>query len=224
MESRYERKFLIENLNYHEVKNILILNNMKFSRSFEDRYINNIYLDDMNLSNYRDNIEGNTIRSKTRIRWYGDLLGINSGPNLEIKKKRGEVGFKEKLQLNDFNFDEEFQSQIEGIRNNLKDMEKLHLISQLRPTLVNRYKRSYYVSYDGDFRITLDQNLEFFPFFNKKISLFQRYENKRMLIVELKYSKNVSNNANDISNQFPFRLTKSSKYIMGIDKIRPYFF
>ena len=197
---------------------------MKFSRSFEDRYINNIYLDDMNLSNYRDNIEGNTIRSKTRIRWYGDLLGINSGPNLEIKKKRGEVGFKEKLQLNDFNFDEEFQSQIEGIRNNLKDMEKLHLISQLRPTLVNRYKRSYYVSYDGDFRITLDQNLEFFPFFNKKISLFQRYENKRMLIVELKYSKNVSNNANDISNQFPFRLTKSSKYIMGIDKIRPYFF
>ena len=224
MDTRYERKFLVENLCVNEINNIVRFNQLNFQKVYENRFINNIYFDDVAMNNYRDNIEGNTNRKKVRIRWYGELKGKNEKPNLEIKIKKGEIGYKNKFLLNNFSVIEDFNSEYNKICENLKDLKKFHLVSSLRPTLVNRYQRSYFESFNKEFRLTIDQDLEYFTFFNNRISFFQRFQQKNTVIVELKYATQYSQNANIVSNQFTFRLSKSSKYIMGIDKIKPYFF
>lgn len=224
MESRYERKFLVDNLSFDEIKNIIKLNKLNFRKVYANRFVNNIYFDDIELSNYKDNVEGNTNRKKVRIRWYGDLKGNNNNPYLEIKIKNGEIGHKNKFLLNNFNFMEDFSSVYNQISENIKSLRKYHLVSNLRPTLVNRYQRSYYESFNKEFRITIDQGLQYFTFFNNRVSFFQRYKQKESVIIELKYDTQYAREANIVSNQFPFRLSKSSKYIMGIDRIKPYFF
>ena len=83
---------------------------------------------------------------------------------------------------------------------------------------------SYYESYNKEFRLTLDQKLEYYIFFNRRVSFFQNYKQQKSVIVELKYNTQYSYKASEVSNQFPFRLSKSSKYVMGIDKIKPYIF
>ncbi len=39
------------------------------------------------------------------------------------------------------------------------------------------------------------------------------------IILELKYNQDMDNGANYIVNCFPFRLTKSSKYVSGIESL-----
>ena len=224
MNARYERKFHVEDLSFDEVKNIIELNTKNFRQAYSNRYINNIYFDDFEMNNYKDNIEGNTNRKKVRIRWYGDLKGIIQSPCLEIKIKRGEIGYKDKSDLNNFELIENFLLEYEKIKKNIKKLNKYYIIANLRPTLVNRYQRSYYESYNKEFRLTLDQKLEYYIFFNRRVSFFQNYKQQKSVIVELKYNTQYSYKASEVSNQFPFRLSKSSKYVMGIDKIKPYIF
>ena len=61
-----------------------------FKKAFPSRFINNIYLDTYNYKNYNDNINGEQMRKKTRIRWYGDLFG-KIDPYLEVKERSGSL-------------------------------------------------------------------------------------------------------------------------------------
>ena len=93
---RFERKFIINNLTIPELENILRNSPLKFKKDYKKRKINSIYFDDSDLSSFFENIHGNNLKKKIRLRWYGDKRIISS-PNLEIKKKRG--SFKSKINL-----------------------------------------------------------------------------------------------------------------------------
>ncbi|MEN8223865.1 MAG: hypothetical protein ABFS05_00775 [Bacteroidota bacterium] len=50
----------------------------------------------------------------------------------------------------------------------------------------------------------------------------QKYEEKNAVILEMKYPLNAAYIASDISQHLPMRMTKSSKYVNGIDVFQPH--
>jgi hypothetical protein len=147
---RYERKFVFDADQSNEIDSILTSHPYLFSECFPTRDINNIYFDTESMHSYFDNIEGNSYRVKYRIRWYGNLFGEVREPKLEIKVKDGVDGTKVTHRVVPFHFDDNTQSL------NLKRLTTESALPRyysdklrtLRPVLINRYTRKYYLSKD----------------------------------------------------------------------------
>jgi SPX domain protein involved in polyphosphate accumulation len=215
---RYERKFLISDLPKKDVVTIVKLNSYMFNEIFKYRMINNIYFDTNNLQNYYDNVEGGKDRVKVRIRWYGSLFGHIEKPILEIKIKNGLLGTKKSIKLSSFNFSTETD-----LSNLLQDIKNTAVVKgfnlqSLKPTLLNRYSRNYYLSSDGNYRITIDDNQSFYKIWNYNNSFLNMVKDDKSVILELKYNQEFDSKANNITSKFPFRLSKNSKYVTGIEK------
>lgn len=97
---RYERKFFVSNLDRVSAEKLVLHHPAFFSEIYHERYVNNLYFDYPAFQSYADSNRGNPDRVKTRIRWYGDLFGSIQDPVLELKIKRGFVGFKKLFPLN----------------------------------------------------------------------------------------------------------------------------
>ena len=80
---RYERKFIIPHSSKKKLFNDIKLHPASLKEIFFKRKINNIYFDKYDLDFFKSNIQGNSERSKIRLRWYGDETTIK--PKLEIK-------------------------------------------------------------------------------------------------------------------------------------------
>ena len=216
---RYERKFAVDTLSNFQVEQIIRLHNAGFSEIYYERYINNVYFDTPRFDCYYDNAEGKDNRVKFRIRWYGDLFTNVQTPVLEMKIKTGMVGTKRSYILESFNFTENFD-----LKNLLKIIRKSNVpedvvlrMNNLQPTIINRYSRKYYRDFSRQFRITIDKNISYFPAKNQlNFSKFPRQESNKV-VVELKYDSELNEKASEISNNLPFRLTKNSKYVTGIE-------
>lgn len=218
---RYERKFVIRDLNKEGVETILKLHPALFSESYHERLVNNIYFDTMSMTNYFDNVNGKSQRLKVRIRWYEKLFGFVREPILEIKIKDGLLGTKYSSPLTSLNIDE--QLTIGNIYELFDQGEmpvslKLYLKS-LNFALLNSYQRKYFISADRRFRVTIDSELRFFTLSPMGNIYLQETTDLTHTILELKYDQEVANLADRISTFFPFRMTKSSKYTSGINYI-----
>ncbi|MFC1682222.1 VTC domain-containing protein [Nanoarchaeota archaeon] len=218
-ENRYERKFLVSNSSQQEVERIIKYNPAFFSEIFYKRRVNNLYLDSEEKHNYFDNVDGNVQRLKIRIRWYGNLFGFIENPILELKIKNGEVGRKIAFPLKSFSLNEDFSKE-----SLWKIFDKSSLPSDIKeilraciPSLLNSYQRKYFISYNKKYRITLDDDLIFFEIKSQGNFFNYKREEKDIVILELKYNLDNDLNAQNITQYFPFRLTKSSKYVSGVD-------
>ena len=89
---RFERKFRIENMELGHVLLHLKIHPASFYRLYQDRTINNIYFDTPNMACAHDNLDGNNIRKKYRIRWYGKDQHTLTKPILEVKYKENLLG------------------------------------------------------------------------------------------------------------------------------------
>lgn len=218
---RYERKFRIEGLNKHEVEILIKTHPAIFSEIYYQRQINNIYFDTDDYKNYFDNSAGISNRSKNRIRWYGNLLGFISSPILEIKIKENMLGKKIRFPLKPFILDKNF-----SIKEAHKIFEKSNIpkplleeLKNLNFSLLNFYLRKYFISTDKKYNLTLDTNMEFINLNRENPYFLRRYKDKA-IILEMKYSSEDDSNAQLISNKFPFRITKNSKYVCGINLLK----
>ncbi|MBE9468711.1 MAG: polyphosphate polymerase domain-containing protein [Bacteroidetes bacterium] len=220
--NRFERKFAVNNLSIQEIESIVKRNSVLFCEIFKQRFINNIYLDTQNLTCFFDNNIGNTNREKIRIRWYGDMFGLISHPILEFKIKKGNVGTKLSFPLSPFKLDKDFSIDIlkQAFYNSNLPHWVINKLNVLEPTLLNRYKRKYFRSFNKDYRITLDFEVEYINIGSRINSLSQRKNEGTDVVVELKYDVEKDDFASQITNQFPFRMTKNSKYVNGISKFR----
>ena len=218
---RCERKFLVSNLSTQEVEEIILLHPALFNPIYHERFVNNIYFDNLELLSYYENLDGTTPRKKVRIRWYGHLTSYIREPFLEIKKKSGIVGKKEIHSLpgaafkNLFFTPKFFNSNNEATSNKSLENE----LALLEPTLINRYYRKYFLSADGNYRITLDSNISFFPAQPFLPMFFENKSFEPYCVLELKYDHIKDGEASRITDHFPFRLTKSSKYVSGVFKL-----
>jgi len=218
-EYRYEKKYAVRGLSLCEVLRLLKHNCGFFKEIYSTRSVNNIYLDTIDYDNYLDNIEGNTNRVKIRIRWYGDLFGLIEKPVLEVKVKKGGVGKKISLPIDPFfisknkKIDEIYQ----GV--NLLKYGVAIDMKQLFPALMNRYTRKYFLSEDGRYRVTVDSEQDYYKINRAFDKIGRKHHNDEVVILELKYDVTDEADASAISTSFPFRVTKSSKYVSGLQTV-----
>ena len=84
----------------------------------------------------------------------------------------------------------------------------------LHPVLINTYNRYYYVTPNGRFRLTIDLGMKFGAYKESRVILPYTFPEK--VVVELKYDQGDSKGADEITQVFPLRPTKHSKYVNGI--------
>lgn len=215
---RFERKYVGNSVDIKNSEMIIRMNPAGFSSVFSERFINNIYFDTERFDFFYDNVNGRHDRVKYRIRWYGDLFQNIENPILELKSKHGQVGTKQSFLLKSFDFKKNFNfKMLQKVfqESNLPE-DVFFKLKHLKPTLINRYKRKYYRDFSGDYRLTLDRDIQYFP--TTQIA-FGKITTTDFLshIIELKYDNAKDDKADKITNFLPFRLSKNSKYQNGIE-------
>lgn len=166
-------------------------------------------------------MEGDRDRVKVRLRWYGEQLGFIEKPVLEFKIKEGLLGRKDSFKLNSFTLDSNFSRETMEAALTKKKIpaEVRNEVLALQPTMLSQYHRTYYLSLDGKYRLTVDGSMIFRRItYNKPIFLEKHYD-RLTSILEMKYGHGDDEEARAISTGFPFLLTKSSKYVQGLERL-----
>jgi len=216
---RYERKCRIEATEKQQVLYYINHHPAFFRPIFQPRQINNIYFDTQQLQYYKANQIGIAERKKIRIRWYGTELGVAQKPQLEIKLKSGLVGDKLVFPLPAFELSRQLTTDffIELATEGQIPDTIMYEMQLLQPVLVNTYQRTYFQSVDKQFRLTLDEDMAFYhPNYWQNPSL-QKPTNLNTFILELKYLLAADKAAAATFQHWPYRLSKNSKYVNGMD-------
>ncbi len=217
---RYESKFVFPAYAYGDLQARLLSSRFFFREIYQERRINNIYLDSADYKNLFDNLRGVQNREKHRIRWYGQQSQSNQ-PFLEYKIKQGELGYKEYYAIPSFSLDTTFDYNtyldlIKRAARKKMAMDKImyrEIFNEI-PTLYNTYLRRYFLSADEKFRITLDRVLKYKAANRWFDNLPEFRENK--MVVELKYENRDISTAGAIMQELGLRLSRNSKYVIGM--------
>lgn len=213
---RYERKYKAPHLNFALVQQMVRLHPVGFRKIFPDRQVNNIYFDTPDMTTYKENVMGIAERKKFRIRWYGETVQEIQNPTFEIKIKNNLLGSKLSKPFPIFDLSEFYFLNYKKNKQIAQVQSFAETDQTLQPILLNSYWRSYYGSPNGKFRITIDQQLRYFPLLHS--FSFEKYHiQDEGLVIELKYDEALDLQTDRITQHFPFRLTKSSKYVTGVD-------
>lgn len=214
---RYERKFVFLPQAHKNVQMILKTNPSIFREIYSRRRVNSVYFDTENLRFFYENIDGVANRVKIRLRWYGDLFGHINNPTLELKIKNGHIGHKLLYKIDDFKFNKsDLSSSIsEIIRNSSLPMKIKNQFKFIKPTILTRYKREYYISFNRHIRATLDSNIESFGF-QSNLNIDDNAQAEHQVILELKYPVKYDEEASSIASFFNHRLNKNSKYVNAV--------
>lgn len=217
---RYERKFHALHVTRAQVELAVKLHPAHFRRAYPPRYVNNIYYDTATLSDFRVHVNGAAQRSKLRLRWYGPSRGVVENSVLELKAKSGQVGNKPAYALPGFSHDGRCDAKTlcAAARHCNVAAEIVERLARSEASLHNRYHRCYYESADHQFRITIDSDQTFQQPPRRFLGYKRRLEVPQLVIIELKYAAALDNRADRIAGAFPFRLSKISKYVYGIQQ------
>ena len=184
-----------------------------FRPAYPDRDIRNLYFDTPDLSSFRENLMGISERKKIRLRWYGTTPEILREAVLEIKIKNNQLGRKRKYILKSLRL-----QPLGEVTQKVNELINTH--GELSPVMHNAFRRSYYSTANGRFRLTVDSALCF-----QAVGRFQHQFASRgifripRIIVELKYRDDSSQQLDEVLQFLPFRQSKSSKYATGISLI-----
>ena len=217
----YERKFVCTELTIREIELIIKTHPALFSEIYHERFVNSIYLDSLNMTNYYDSTNGSKNRLKVRIRWYDNLLGHIEKPILELKNKHDLLVTKKLFPIKKFSVDNNLElSTVTNIFKelNIPDILKEYLLS-LQFALLVRYKRKYFLSADKNFRITTDSEIEYYQIKTNFNNFLNKINENTTMVLELKYDRDKEDFAGKITNFLLFRMWKNSKYVNGVTKL-----
>ena len=207
-ERRYERKYRVEVAEREVVEAVVRTHPATFREIHSPRYVNNLYFDTPSVRFYSDHVSGISNRLKVRLRWYGDPRPDGDELRLEFKAKDGAITSKSWYAVAAGALGE--SPPTEGLPADLKERVLL-----LRAALFNRYRRRYFLSRNGRFRVTVDSDLEFARPGSLERKLLERYQDPGV-ILELKHSVEDSCEGAQVSSRFPFAASKNSKYVTGM--------
>lgn len=229
---RYERKYRLEHMEFARIRQILHAHPMSFRTHHPDRYVNNIYLDTPLLEFYKDNLIGVGERLKYRVRWYGRPFENCDSPQLEAKIKHTDLGEKEIIPLESFSLNQAIhpatfytdvlrpsrpEAPFEGTKlTHQEAFQRIFAENHLQPTLFNSYLRSYLISYDGHFRLTIDREMQAASALSGLKPPFRWFEDPAV-VIEIKYEQEMHKDWDRVAQSLPFRLSKNSKYAIGME-------
>ncbi|MEM7656642.1 MAG: polyphosphate polymerase domain-containing protein [Bacteroidota bacterium] len=206
---RFERKYRVEGRSLASVEQLLRFHPASFQVLYPPRQINNIYFDTQNLATFHQNIAGQNERKKFRVRWYGETSGPIQQPQFEIKIKHNELGTKETSQLAKFDL-QDLKETTQAVNQLLPQRQGVVI-----PALLNAYRRSYWISMDGQFRVTIDHAMRYHSLLMGQG--FHRFLHQDpAIILEVKYEQITDERVNFITQHMPFRQAKHSKYVQGV--------
>ena len=218
---RFERKFTTQR-HPRVVIALVKSHEAHFREIYHQRRVNNIYLDTLGYESFYDNTDGLSRRTKTRIRWYGNLRGTPDSMQLEYKHKRGLLGFKDTFAVQPFKVGAGMRSQsVHGaLRGSDLPPTVQNHVRGLEPALLNSYERRYFVSRDERYRVTVDWDIKSWQLARGSNSLIGAVR-EPSVVVELKYDSDDDRDAHAISQLFPFRVSRNSKYVAGLASTHP---
>lgn len=209
---RYERKYRIQDVDRAVVEQVLRTHPASLKKLYPNRQINNIYFDTNGLTAYKENVTGVANRKKYRVRWYGYEPTVVKNPRLEIKIRQNEVGDKLWYDMEEFDWAD--------LSTLTKQVNQYAAPNVLQPVLQNSYTRAYFGTADGQFRLTLDWDLNYTSLLTNRIFRKPQFREKNTIILEIKYDRELEQQANRITQYIPFRRGKNSKYVSGIEYCR----
>jgi len=217
-EYRNEKKFLLYKVSRKALFIQYKLSNLLLSQLYPDRWVNNIYFDNINMDLFNLSVEGQSKRAKVRLRWYGDFHNLEN-PLLELKSKIGHKNIKKSVMIKDKLI---YGKSLSKFFNNLINSKGLpesfrYLLKELRPVLANRYFRSYHLSANKKYRVTTDTSLSFANLITSSLNYLYWKKQKDISIVELKFKKSddyIVNFMTEIRSRY--RMAQISKYTYGL--------
>ena len=216
-EKRIEVKEVFTLFDITKVEKAIHLSKFAFRKPFPDRQINSIYFDDFSFSSFEDSIEGNCLRTKTRLRWYGNEDSEVSAV-LELKKKKGMYSWKH-LYQNKYRINPKARNWTTFIKFLQKEGKDL-ILTQLKPKSIVSYQRNYYASFDGKVRITIDRNLKTYrQDISVNPNLTRPKDHFELIIMEMKVDVSNSNLIRMVSEDIPFNPKRFSKYCESLGYI-----
>jgi len=216
--ARYEIKFVAYEMHLHSVLLWIKSHWASFYSPYPDRWVNSVYFDTHDYRSFTENLSGASSRIKLRYRWYGHTNQPSPGV-LEIKCKRNYFGWKKNFLVKNPVFQEgnSWTDIKKEIHDQISDEGRNWIKHQPFPVFINQYHRKYYVSRDGRVRITVDtkqnvwdQRYKRYPNLAKKTNI------PKTLVVEVKFDRKDQEYASEIIQGIPLRVSRNSKYIVGV--------
>ncbi len=216
---RYEKKYIVPQFFKEKYLNILRDSKNNFIQSYKSRLVQSIYYDTSSLFLAKQNLDGESIRHKVRMRFYDTFEPKDIF--LEIKYRNFEIGNKEIIKIDNKN------SFIH--KNSLKLIQfqeffsrfniLLNIIEEMVPIIFVSYKRYYFTGLDKRIRITFDENICYQNLLENSLniknnSIFQINDNN--CIVEIKHPIDEDIEISSIVSKLDLRVERNSKYINGL--------
>ena len=220
--ARYEIKFVANELELNKILNWINNHSAKFVSPYPNRQVNNIYFDTYNYSCYEENLSGASSRAKVRYRWYGASQFPEKGV-LEVKLKRNFFGWKLNYKIGDLKSCgfKNWRDVKKTISQQLSSDGKVWMNQYPQPVLINSYKRQYFVSNDGNIRVTVDTNQQAF---DQRMSSVPNFKSgahiAKNLVVEFKFDPIDRDIASNFMQSIPIRVSRHSKYVLGVHAIK----
>ena len=213
-EKRIELKEVFPLRYYTKILKSIRSSSLAFRKIYPTRRINSIYYDNSSYSSMEESIEGNSLRSKKRIRWYGfEKKWVKA--SLEIKKKQGYVSWKKKYD-SIYDINTKSKKLISFLRCNNKDKEAYNLLN-LDPKSIVTYDREYFGSFNKKIRITIDHNINYFHQYIKDyVNTNKGTKLGNQIVVEIKLDHKDEDFLLQVLQDIPFTPRRFSKYCESI--------
>ena len=216
---RYEKKFLINNIQREILRNTLsavLYLDSNIKNPDGSYFIRSLYFDDYKDTSYNQVLDGISKREKYRIRYY-DL--DPSYITLEKKSKENNLGKKDKDKLS--------PEMVVKLITNEEIETKKPVVSELqakmkadlyKPAIIIDYERRAFTSPINDVRITIDYNIscsyDVSNFFERDVNSIPLLD-KNMSILEVKYNDFLPDIIKQLINIKNLEITSFSKYATG---------
>lgn len=225
---RQEKKYTFSITNLLDVKKSIQNSNFSISKSYENRFVNSLYLDSFDYLNYEENLGGISNRSKARIRWYSKkpFAKITKNTNIffEIKTRTNLFGSKliHKINFPDHTISYDNNLMVNYLRKILP-LKFLPYIDHCSVfSLGVSYDREYYETSSKKLRLTIDNDIKFIKPNSFEVFNFKQVEtyNVEYGVLELKLPKDTYDEIADIPIDFlDITSGRHSKYSVGINLI-----
>jgi hypothetical protein len=219
VDRRYELKLPLLNRNAAGIWSSIRRHPLGFEELHPPRQINNVYFDTPHLSCFTTSIAGVSRRLKLRLRWYGESDDVGKG-QLEWKWRAGNAGWKWSAPVAwEGNLAKQSWSPLrDRFRSDLDGRQRATFDALSITTLLNRYRRSYFISRDGRCRLTLDEDLSFIAQTGGlSLQTLGVTPCRRMQVLEVKVAYDEADVVRSALQGFPYRPARFSKYTTGLE-------
>lgn len=230
LSSRFEYKYLLTLSEYYALKHSLtpfITPDEYTQKSDKKRYlVRSLYYDTHHLKAFHERDEGIFGRIKLRLRVYTNKYLEQETLSIELKTKKGlnMVKYSALMPLNNYpefleknTFNDDVKNQV------VEEFLRLMHVRQLTPQLLVEYEREGYISkFKEPLRLTFDHNVSS----ARAKTLFEDDLNLKIhqpshVIFEIKCEQERPKWLNQIIKKHRLKMTSNSKYVQGIEIIKP---